>query len=308
VAATGHWFAMPVADILLVASENAGGTDDDVVDEVAKTLARFSRIEVARTRTPGELDDVLRDSRERTVVVAGGDGSLHAVVAALHRQGTLAAADVALVPLGTGNDFARTTGIPVDPVEAANGLAGFVRRPLDLIVDDAGGVVVNVVHAGVGADAAEFAAGLKGRVGTAAYPLGALIAAARADGWRVDVELDGAVVRTGDDPVLMVGVCNGRTIGGGTVLCPPADPGDGALDVVIVTAVGATARIGFGADLRRGKHLDRDDVRHLRGRTVRLSGEAIGYNTDGEIADVAEQRSFSVVPSAWSLRLPPAQK
>ncbi len=299
---------MPVEDVVLIASDNAGGTDEDVIQEVAAAVAHVARVEVARTGTPDELDGVLRDLGDRTVVVAGGDGSLHAVVSALHRLGELATADIALIPLGTGNDFARTTGIPVDAVDAAKGLPGFGRRPLDLIVDDGGGVVVNVAHAGVGADAAERAAGLKGVLGRAAYPLGALIAAARADGWRVDVELDGALVHTADDPVLMVGICNGRTIGGGTELCPLADPGDGVLDLVIVTAVDATARLGFGADLRRGAHLERDDVRHVRGRSVRISGEPIGYNTDGEIGDEAAARSLRVVPSAWTLRVPPAQK
>ena len=62
----------------------------------------------------------------REVVVAGGDGSLHAVVAALHERGELADAAVGLIPLGTGNDFARGVGLPLDPAEAA---AGARRRP-----------------------------------------------------------------------------------------------------------------------------------------------------------------------------------
>ena len=50
----------------------------------------------------------------RRIVVAGGDGSLHAVVTALHRRHELASRTLGLIPLGTGNDFARTLGIPLD--------------------------------------------------------------------------------------------------------------------------------------------------------------------------------------------------
>ena len=55
----------------------------------------------------------------RRIVVAGGDGSLHAVIAALHRRNELKNAVLGLLPMGTGNDFARGLGIPLDIEEAA---------------------------------------------------------------------------------------------------------------------------------------------------------------------------------------------
>ena len=51
--------------------------------------------------------------------MAGGDGSLHAVVSVLYRRHDLARAVLGLIPLGTGNDFARGNDIPLDPAEAA---------------------------------------------------------------------------------------------------------------------------------------------------------------------------------------------
>ena len=90
--------------------------------------------------------------------MAGGDGSLHAVIAALHRRNELADAVVGLVPLGTGNDFARGVGIPLDPEEAARVVVAGNVRPVDLIVDCLGEVVVNNVHIGVGAPASHNAA------------------------------------------------------------------------------------------------------------------------------------------------------
>jgi diacylglycerol kinase family enzyme len=161
------------------------------------------------------------------------------------------------------------------------------------------------VHAGLGADAASRAASLKPVLGAAAYPIGAVLAAATSDSWSVTVEVDGAVVHDGA-PVLMVAICNGRTIGGGTELCPVADPGDGLADVLVVTAVDVTARIAFGNDLRKGEHLARPDVSYARGRAVSVRGEPMDYNVDGEIVELVEASTYTVVPAAWTLRCPGA--
>jgi diacylglycerol kinase (ATP) len=55
--------------------------------------------------------------------------------------------------LGTGNDFARGVGIPVDHYSAARLIRTGEPQSVDLIVDDADGVVVNAVHVGAGAEA-----------------------------------------------------------------------------------------------------------------------------------------------------------
>ena len=78
-------------------------------------LREHGDVEVAATADQGELDGVLHRRGGRRVVVAGGDGSLHAVVAALHRRNELADAVLGLLPLGTGNDFARGVGDPARP-------------------------------------------------------------------------------------------------------------------------------------------------------------------------------------------------
>ncbi len=72
----------------------------------------------------------------------------------------------------------------------------------------------------------------------------------------------------------MVGVANGRTIGGGAPLAPDAEPDDGLLDVVVATSTGPLARLRFGVALREGEHVDRDDVLVIRGRSVTVTGDA----------------------------------
>ena len=81
----------------------------------------------------------------------------------------------------------------------------------------------------------------------------------------------------------MVGVANGRTIGGGAELAPDASPDDGLVDVVVATSTGPLARLGFATSLREGDHVERDDVLVVRGRSVTVTGEEFPVNADGEL-------------------------
>ena len=295
-------------ELLLVVNRIAGTAQDDAVDAALSHLRTGADVTVAATGDAGELDEVLRANRGRRVVALGGDGSVHAVVAALDRTGLLAPDEpIGIIARGTGNDLARALGLPLDPVDGAAAVLAGAPRRLDLLRDDAGGVVVNAVHAGVGAEAAAEAMRLKGRLGVAAYPVGAALAGAGAAGWNLRVEIDGRVAATeewaadGGCEVLMLGVCNGPTIGGGTALAPGARPDDGELDVVVCTATGPVARAAFGAALAAGRHVDRPDVLVTRGREVRISGGPVAVDADGELDEVAVTRTWRVEPGAWSV-------
>ena len=285
----------------MVTNAAAGSTDDDRVGAAMSVLEGAADVRVGRCAEPDDLDALLDTRDGRTVVLVGGDGSVHTAVATLRRRGELSPDDpLGLVPLGTGNDLARTLGIPLEPADAARALLHGTPRALDLLVDDAGGVVVNVVHLGVGAEAAEKATGLKDRLGKAAYPVGSVLAAAGPTGWDLRVEVDGSVVEVEGD-ALMVAVANGRTIGGGASIAPDAAPDDGLLDVVVATSTGPLARLGFGAALREGEHVERDDVVTRRGRTVTVSGQPFPLNADGELDGPVESRTWRVEAGAWSL-------
>ncbi|HSH59272.1 MAG TPA: YegS/Rv2252/BmrU family lipid kinase [Acidimicrobiales bacterium] len=289
-------------EYVVVGSSKAGSEGGQQLEAVTGVLAGHGKTQLVRCSGAEDLDRALDGLDDRTLVIAGGDGSLHFAVQRLWDRGELGKVIMGLVPLGTGNDFARGLGLPLDPLEAAAVAAAVEPRRLDVVVGDDGGVVVNVAHAGLGARAAEDAKALKARLGPVAYPVGALIAAVRDKGWRLEVSVDGKPV--GGDAELMVGVGNGKTIGGGTPLCPDAAPDDGLLDVVVVNATGAAARVAFAAALRTGRHLQRGDVHHVRGREVSISGDAVAHNVDGEVSDEVEERSYRVVPSAWSLLTP----
>ncbi len=280
--------------ILIVANANAGSEDREAVSAAQRILSA----DVVATSAPDELEGVLDTLDGRALVVAGGDGSMHEAVHRLWKRGALADVPIGLIPLGTGNDFARGIDLPQDPQEAAARCLDGRIRPLDLLVTDDGRVVVNASHAGLGAQAAERSEAYKDTLGPAAYPLGALIAGVTEQGAKLTVTLDGQVIS--DGPTLMVGIANGPFIGGGTPLAPMAKPDDGLLDVIVVTAVGPLARAAYATALRRGEHVDRDDVTTHRGREVTITGEPVPHDLDGEVID-DPPRTYRVEPSAWNL-------
>lgn len=290
---------------LVIVSAGSAGVDPRTLDAVVGVLAAAGPTEVRRPADPAGLDAALAELGGRVPVVAGGDGSLHLVVNRLRRLGLLDQVVVGLVPLGTGNDFARGAGLPLDPVAAARALTTSQPHRFDLLEDDGGTVVVNAAHAGLGAEAAAAATGYKPQLGSLAYPLGALLAGVREKGWALQVDVDG-VPCANDGRLLMVAVANGPSIGGGTPLAPTARADDGRLDVVVVGAVGPAARVGFAGALRAGTHLDRDDVRHLQGTSVRIRGEPVRHNVDGELGAELTDRRYQVLPAAWSLLAAPA--
>jgi YegS/Rv2252/BmrU family lipid kinase len=289
---------------LLITNADAGSNDSEAVAAALEVLRRHGDVEVAATSDQGELDGVLHRRGGRRVIVAGGDGSLHAIVAALHRRHELADAVVGLLPLGTGNDFARGAGIPLDPQEAAELIVHAEPRPVDLIVDCTGEIVVNNVHVGVGAQASRKAGKWKRRLGRVGYPIGAAMAAVNPPFVRLRIEVDGKEVADLAHPILMVAIGNGPTVGGGAEVTPEADPESGKMDVMISFAVGPLARFGYALHLRKGEHHKRDDVLYLRASTVSISGQAFYCSADGEVYGPERTRTWRVEPDAFKMSLP----
>ena len=95
--------------MLVLTNELAGRTEQDAVAAVVAVLETGGPVEVAECSSG--LDAVLDRRGDRTLVVVGGDGSLHTTVRHLWRRGEASRCPVGLIPLGTGNDFARGVGI-----------------------------------------------------------------------------------------------------------------------------------------------------------------------------------------------------
>ena len=293
--------SLPDTSLLVVVNPLAGAIKG--LDAALAVLRAGRRpVAVVELSDRRQVDELLRHVGSGTLVAAGGDGTLHLLVQQLWRLGLLSATTLGLLPLGTGNDLARAVRIPLDPEAAAAAIVSGRPCLLDLLVDDAGTVAINAVHGGVGGAAVRSASRLKPVLGRLAYRLGAVWAGGRAPGWQLRVELDGRLLAEGR--TLFVGIGNGSTIGGGTVLWPRAAPDDGLAEVVVAPAFGPLSRLRLLAALRSGDVADADGVVFGQGRSVGVRGQPIPYVLDGELSPPSSGRSWRIHPAAWRLLVP----
>lgn len=290
--------------ILLLTNAAAGSSDAEAVEAAVQTMTSGADVEVRATEDEGALRRALEQRDGRRLVLAGGDGTLHLVLNQLYERGDLDRAEIALVPLGTGNDLARGVGIPIEPEASARLALDGRLKDMDVLVADDGTLVANAVHVGIGAEAARAAGPWKRALGPVGYVVGALLAGLTSQGSHLRIEADGQVLTDGGRRVLQVGVSNGPNIGGGTPLAPGADPGDGRADVTVSFAVGRRDRLLYGLHLKRGTHEERHDVRTVTATRVVVSGDPFSCNSDGELSGPSRQRSWTLRPAVYRLVVP----
>ncbi len=297
-----------VEGLLLISNAGAGANEDEAVAEAVDVLRERYDVQQVATGDEDELDQVLREAGDRVVVVAGGDGSLHAVVNALWRLRRLEHTRLGLVPLGTGNDFARGAGIPLEPADAARVINAGEAVAIDLVVDDCDRVIVNNAHLGVGADASRAALRWKPRLGKVGlgrlgYAVGAIDAGLRPDFIRATVTVDG---RDLDRPhrLAQVAIGNGPSVGGGTELVPGADPTSGSITVIVARTVGPWTRLGYMLRLQGGSHHLMKEVERVTGKHVMVEGEEFWLSADGEVTGPHTCMSWELQPDAVRMFLP----
>ncbi|MCS7183279.1 MAG: diacylglycerol kinase family lipid kinase [Thermoanaerobaculum sp.] len=197
------------------------------------------RVPQAFTRAPGHATELAEEAVEKgteTVVAAGGDGTICEVAEGLHRAGK---GILGILPLGTGNDTARTLGIPRHLPAAVATLRRQKARRIDLMqVGER--VVVNALGLGLLGTINRRAARLKKVRGFAAYLAAAVYSLARYRPTRINLEANGFSY---SGPLTILAVQNGPTTGGGFRLTPAATPDDGTLDACLVEGTGMWARI-----------------------------------------------------------------
>lgn len=286
-----------------VVNAQAGSSDDPRLEQALDVLRAHAPLEVRRTEDHDDLQDAVAAARGGVVVAVGGDGSIHAVVTALDDLDLFDEVEVAVVPLGTGNDFVRTLGISDDPVEAARQAVACAPRDADLIRDEQDRLVVNAAHVGLGAEANVKAAPWKKAFGPVGYAIGAAITGVVGKGFHATVHVDGERVHS-PRRLIQVAVGNGRYVGGGAPLLPAADPFDGSLDVAVVWAHARWKRLGYAYRLRRGRHPMRDDVVYLKAHEVVVQGEPLQANLDGDICDASPRHRWVVEQGRLRLRAP----
>lgn len=230
------------------------------------------------------------------LIAGGGDGTLRDVTHAMVQARSTAS--LALLPLGTANDFARAAGIPLEPAQAL-ALLESEAQPIDLGEVD-GEVFLNMATGGFGSQVtAQTSEDLKKVLGAAAYLFTGLSRFTELGA--ASVSLQGPDFHWEGD-LLALGIGNGRQAGGGHVLCPEAVVDDGLLDISILPAPQEV--VGTLRDLLSGGlGLDGMFVR-ARLPWVEIRGsQGLDINLDGEPLQ-GESLRFGVLPGALRLHVP----
>lgn len=270
---------------LVVGNPEASGFSEDVRAAVDRELRE------AQWLAPGDGDLAEAARHADVVVVAGGDGTLNHAVNDL--AGRLPDVRFGLVPVGTGNDFARSAGVPDDPAEAARVIASGAERAFDVGRATGGGVTRLFVNACMGGFPVQVDDAIdedtKARLGPLAFWVGGAKAATRVE--RARVTIDGVEV----PDCVAAGVGNGRTCGGGIPVWPDADPSDGVLDACALAAPGVAAALKVLLKVRAGEHGGLDEVRTSRGARVEIDADPpIELNVDGELVGLTTPATFEV--------------
>ncbi|MEK3761882.1 diacylglycerol kinase family protein [Paenibacillus sp. FSL R7-0337] len=232
------------------------------------------------------LQALARSEDWRAAIVVGGDGTIHSVLGALRRRNV----PLGVIPAGSGNDTARGFSIPLAP-EAALDHALQERWIEADLLNAAGSLTLTAVASGFDAQVAVNVNGSRYKrlcnaigAGRLAYIIGVLHTLMTFKPCRVSVTCDGK--EQAFDQAWLVSVCNLPSYGGGLLICPQAESGDGLLDVCVVHGVSRGQLLRLFPTVVKGRHTKLPYVTMLRGRSVAVhfaqprhaigDGEALG--------------------------------
>ena len=241
-----------------------------------------------------------------TLVVVGGDGMVHLGVNAVAGTGTA----LGIVAAGTGNDNARSLGLPLlDAVAAASVVDTGHRRRIDAVREVRAGASTGPDHWFVGVLCGGFDAVVNERANGWRWPRGKMrynLAIARElpvfRPLPYELELDGERWTT---EAMLVAVGNGPAYGAGMQITPDASYDDGLVDVLVVGPLSIPRLLAVFPKVFQGQHVSHPAVTIKRARRVRLSTPGIMAYADGERFG-ALPLELEVVPGALEVLTAPA--
>lgn len=265
------------------------GREEDLsrVVSLIRTHRSLGDVEVRLVHGPGDATGLAREAATSgfdLLISAGGDGTLNAVVNGLWTEARPPI--LAVIPLGTGNDFARSVGMPLDLEDALEAVSGATARRIDLVRVSGDGeerCFANASAGGFSGDVGEeMTPEMKESWGPLAYVRSALTTFPESEDYTTRVRFDDE--EAVELEVFNLVVANGRTVAGGIPVAPDALLDDGLLDVVVISAAELRRLAGLAPRILVGRHLDHDLVTSRRARSVEVqSRPRMLFNVDGEL-------------------------
>ena len=280
------------------------GANQELRDAVEAVREDGHRIDVRVTWEAGDAGLLAAEAANEgvdTVIAGGGDGTVNEVLNGLLLvEGNSSA--LAVIPLGTANDFARSAGIPLQ-LEGALRVA-VETEPVAVDVGRSGDrAFMNVATGGFGTEVTvNTDPKLKRMLGGAAYFITGIGNFSELE--PVQVRLRGPGLEW-EGKILVLAVGNARQAGGGHVLCPEAVLNDGLLDVGILPDVPEDQQAkAIGALMTKGLQAAKDAAVYWRVPWVEVDApKGLYVNLDGEPTHATQHR-FDIEPKRLKLHLP----
>jgi YegS/Rv2252/BmrU family lipid kinase len=252
---------------------------------------------------PGHLSRAAREAGDSLLVVVGGDGTVNEVVNGIAGTG----AEIAVLASGTGQDFARSHGIPTRLADAVGVVLAGETRTIDLgrveVADGTDRFFANVGSVGMSGAVARRANTMSKRLGGRATFFYALTREFLA--WQnTEVTVRPAAGEERRGRMHDVIVANGLWHGGGMKLAPAARQDDGLFDVVLIGDITKLDFVTTAPKLYSGRYLSHPKVELIHSPSVAIeAAQPLPVEVDGEPIGTTPAR-FEIVPSALRLRVP----
>lgn len=291
-------------ETIIICNPGAGGVSD--ASSLAKQFARIPGATVLLTTSSGGATELARGAAQNgaeLIIAAGGDGTLNEVINGVAEF--TGRVRLGLIPLGTGNDFARALDLPANADAAIDIILTGTTQPLDLVrvTSDQVRYFLNVSAAGFSCTVSEkMTPEMKQNWGPLAYLRGAASALADLKAYRTELVLDDQERRTLS--TYNVVIANGRYVAGGIPVAPQALLDDGLLDIVVIPELSAADLAVLAAQVLVGKHLDNEKLFFCRASKVSIHSEpGMWFNVDGETVG-NEPAVFEIIPRAVNFIVP----
>ena len=234
-----------------------------------RMVAAASALELGRA-IASELDSGIYSG----LIAVGGDGLAHlALQHCVPRD-----IPFAVIPAGTGNDFVRTLGWDLDHIDAQlESITSTQPTPIDLGLVD-GEWFGAILSTGFDSIVNEKANTLNWPKGPMKYNAAIAIELPRFKPRHYEITLDDRTIST---EAMLIAVSNGRSYGGGMLVCPNASISDGLFDVMVLHPISKLEFIKVFPRVFAGTHITHPAVEIVRSRTVRIESKAVAY-ADGE--------------------------
>jgi diacylglycerol kinase (ATP) len=250
----------------LVAQLQANGIRFRIVDEDS---AHETQYQLTRELTKPEIENI---------IAIGGDGLVHLCIQHLVNSDR----GFAVVPAGTGNDFARCMGFyKLDVSKICHLIMHTAPKRIDLgcvKIANKTEWFVQVLSTGFDSRANQLANKITNVRGRIKYTIAILLVLSKFNSITYQLELDGKSFNLDS---MLFSVANGENYGGGMKICPSASNTDGELNLISIDPVSRFTLLRIFPKVFRGTHVRHQKVKSYTGKKLKLTGDTFAY-ADGE--------------------------